>query len=424
MVGRAAAAAANHGPQLRGSVWLSLAVVTNALGGFVFWLVAARLYDGEEFGQASALFTTVLFVNYATSLGLPVAVGRYARDHTAGAHRLFNVALLATSASSVLGSLVVLAALPDSVVDPMWTRGVGLGATVYTLIVIGMSFTVLGEIRLMAMRRWGWVVTRAVAVGIIRVPLLWLHPMEDDALWIFLLVAGVPAISGYIVVLLVSRMDHGWRVRPLPPETRSAMDFAMVNYVGLLALQAPQFALPLIVLVNVSASTMASFYVAFSIASVAFLIPHTLGQVLLVEGGKDDRDPRSQTRLTLVLGLAAMVVATAGAIVLAPLLTKLYGEDFAAAADALPWFVGAAIPWALASPLLTHARLHERRRPILAITGSLALATLIPAVLLVPDHDIAGAAISWTSGNVVAAIVAVWTGGAVLWNRRAAIRGA
>lgn len=417
-VHRATAAFTHHGPQLRGSMWLLLAVVTNAAGGFFFWLVAARLYDADAFGSAAALFTAVQFVNYATNLGFPVAVGRFARGSTVGAHRLFNLALIATTLSSVVGSVIVLALLPEAVTDPLWGQGRAVGFLVFSLIVIGMSFTVIGEVRLMAMRRWSWVLARAGLVAVIRIPLIWLHPLDSDALWLFLLVAGVPAISGVIIAAALARADHGWDFRPLPSEARAALRFAAVNYLGLLALQAPLFALPVIVLVNVSASTMASFYIAFSITTVAFLVPHTLGQVLLVEGGNEDRDPRAQVRLAMVLAVGAMVLATIGSIGLAHVLTAIYGADFQAAANALPWLVGASVPWAVTAILLTRARLDNATGPTLAITGTLAVMTLAPALLLIPDHGIAGATVAWISGNLAAALVALGAGGVVL--RRAA----
>lgn len=403
-------ALADHGPQVRGSVWLILTVAANAVGGFAFWLVAARLYESHQFGSAAALFTSVLFVNYATSLGLPVAIGRYAGDHSVGADRLFNWAILATTASSVAGSVLMYLALPEDVVEPLQAWGVGGAVALYALVSTGMSLTVIGEVRLMAMRRWGWVLGRAGLVALVRIPLLFWQPGHDEALWLFLLVAGIPALSGIVLAIVLSATGHGWSLRPLPASTRPAVRYANINYLGLLALQAPQFALPVIVLVNVSSTTMASFYVAFSITTVVFLVPHTMGQVLLVEGGKDQRDPRAQVRLSLLLATGLMVLATVGVAALSPLVTRIYGDAFAAAADALPWFVAASVPWAITSILLTSARVAEHRQAILSITGTLAVTTLVPALVLVPDHGVAGAVVAWISGNVCAAAVAVVLG--------------
>jgi O-antigen/teichoic acid export membrane protein len=45
----------------------------------------------------------------------------------------------------------------------------------------------------------------------------------------------------------------------------------------------------------------------------------------------------------------------------------------------------------------------------MAITASFALATLVPAALLVPEHGGDGATAAWLIGNLVAAAVALAT---------------
>lgn len=396
---------------MRGSALIAASVIVNALGGFVFWLVAARLDAEVDFGRATALFSTVLFVNFATSLGLPVALARYAPDRSVTSQRLFNLGLLVTAASSALGSAIALLLLPPDVVEPLWYWGRPIGWLLFALISTGMSIAVLSEVRLMAMRLWGIVLLRVLVVSVIRLPLLWWRPISDDGLWLFLVVAGIPALSGLVTGALLARHEHRWALLPVPAQVRPATRYAAVNYVGLLALQAPQFALPLIVAVSVSATTMASFYVAFSIVSVFFLVPYTLGQVVLVEGGKDERDPMTQVVLGLVLAVGVMGVATLVVVAAPWLVTLLYGEDFSLAAELLPWFFVAAVPWAITSILLSRARLEERGWAVLAITGTLAVTTLVPAIVLIPRIGVDGAAVAWVAGNLAAAVVAVATSG-------------
>src|SRR3546814_1256871 len=55
----------------------------------------------------------------------------------------------------------------------------------------------------------------------------------------------------------------------------------------------------------------------------------------------------------------------------------------------------AAIPWAVTSVYLTEARVRHRHAATVAITLALSAAILIPALVVVPDHGLAGA--SWRS---------------------------
>ena len=91
------------------------------------------------------------------------------------------------------------------------------------------------------------------------------------------------------------------------------------------------------------------------------------------------------------------------------LIVTLYGPEYQEAADVLPWLVAAAIPWAVTSVYLTEARVRHRSGATVLITAVLSLAILVPALVLVPEDGIDGAATAFLAGNIVAAIVALGT---------------
>jgi len=102
-----------------------------------------------------------------------------------------------------------------------------------------------------------------------------------------------------------------------------------------------------------------------------------------------------------------MVVGAAAATLGRNLITTLYGSDYSEAADVLPRLVAAAIPWAVTSVYLTEARVRHRHGATVTMTATLSLAILVPALLLVPDHGLDGAATAFLGGNIVAATVAI-----------------
>ncbi len=405
---RPAAIVEQHGHLLRGSFWLLASVAANAFFGFAFWLFAARLDATDDVGRAAALFSSVMFVNYATNMGLPIAVARYAPDDGGPSTVLFNWSILYTGVSSLVGTLLFLAFLPESVSDTLLQWGWGVGALLFLVVVFGMSCAVLVEVRLMALRRWGWVFVRVALVGVIRFALVLVHPVGDDALWLFLVVAGIPALSGFVgYLVLLRRRRSAHPLRPLPASWRPGLRYSSVNYLGMLAVQAPTFALPLIVAVEVPSAENAAWYVAFSITSVVFLVPHTLGQVLLVEGGKGGADLNRQVRLALALALGFMALVALAARVGSDLVTMVYGDDYADAAAILPTLVLAGVGWAVTSICLTKARVEENVAAIVIIAMALAVGILTPALLLVGEEGIEGAARAWLIGNLIAAFTAV-----------------
>ena len=141
---------------------------------------------------------------------------------------------------------------------------------------LGSAFSLIFDVRCMTMRRWNLVLLRIIIVGIAKVALIPLFPDSDQrALLLFIYLAAPVAISGFIGVALLPA-DHR-RAPPAPPDAghRRAPPCAtrLVNYLSTLAYQAPYFALPVIVLVNVDAATNSSFYVAWGIVAIAFYVP-------------------------------------------------------------------------------------------------------------------------------------------------------
>src|SRR4051812_35197297 len=63
---RAVAERHRHLQLVRGSTALLVSTLVHAAGGFLFWLVAARLTGADDVGRAAALVSSSVFVLYAT----------------------------------------------------------------------------------------------------------------------------------------------------------------------------------------------------------------------------------------------------------------------------------------------------------------------------------------------------------------------
>lgn len=394
-----------------------------AVTGSLFWLIAARTGTSDEVGHASALFTSVMFVNYLVGLGLPVAMARYAPDRSRSSDVIFTWGLVATVVSSMVGTVLYLRVVSPPAADVLTSGGWLPGATLFWVMVLGSAASMLVDVRLMTARRWNLVLARMIVVGVVRIPLLAVPvPETGRELWLFLLAAGPTALSGLLgVPLLRPLVGARLRLTPMPATARAAGRYSLVNWLSTLAYGAPYFALPVIVLVHVPASTNASFYVAWSITQVAFYVPSAIGQALLAEGGKDGAHVRSQVRLALGLAVALMAAASVGALAGRSLVVAVYGEDYREAARILPTLMAAGVPWAITSLFLTEVRVHQRHVATVAITAALTVTILVPALLTVPGSGVDGAMWSWLAGNLIAAAVAV---AAVRLSRLSALTGA
>ena len=401
--------ASGHRHLLTGSAAMVLTAGVQAVSGALFWLVAARADSQTDVGHATALFTSTLFVTFLAGLGLPVAIARYASGRTREDHVLYAWSTVATAVAGVIVGLGYLLLVSPAAVDELRDWDATLGPAIFVFFVAGTGLSLLVDVRLMTQRRWGLVLGRAVAVALTRFPLLAVPVDSHRSLWLFVAATLPTAVSGIVATgLLPLVTGDGHHFSPLPESTVAMARYSAVNWLSTVAYQAPTFAIPVIVLVNVDADVNASFYVAWGIVGLACYVPMAIGQALLSEGGRDG-ELRSQVRLALVVAGGLMVVGTVVATLARPLIVSLYGDDYQAAADVLPPLVAASIPWAITSVYLTEARVRHFSGATIAITATLTVCILGPALLLVPDHGMDGAAWAFLGGNLAAAAVAFVT---------------
>lgn len=402
--------ASGHRHLLTGSVALVLTAGAQAVSGAMFWLIAARVDTQTDVGHATALFTSVMFVSFVAGLGQPVAAARYAAGRAREDHVLYAWGALATTVASVVVAVGYLLVVSPAAVEELRSWHGAAGPAVFVFLCVGTALSLLLDVRLMTQRRWGLVLARACVVGLARFPLLLLPVDTDRAVWLLVVAALPTAVSGYLGTALLPRVTGDrHHLGPVPATARAWGRYSLVNWASTLTYQAPTFAMPVIVLVNVDADQNASFYVAWGVAALACYIPTAIGQALLSEGGRDGAHLRSQVRLAIVVAGGLMVVGAVVATLGRELIVTLYGDEYQAAADVLPRLVAAAIPWAVTSVYLTEARVRHRSAATVLITAVLSLAILVPALILVPEDGIEGAATAFLAGNIVAAIVALGT---------------
>jgi O-antigen/teichoic acid export membrane protein len=371
-------------------------------------MVAAHLHASADVGRASGLFTSVLFVCFATGMGLPVTLSRFSAEDGPDSASLLSWSLVLVGVVSSLAAMLYVV-LVDSPATAVLNQRGWLFVLAFALVTMGSALTVLVDVRLMVARRWRWALARVASVGLCQLMLLAIsHRLGAPDLALFLAAVGPIALSGFAGVALLRTLEgHPYSLRSRPSRSRTILRYTSVNYVSTLALEAPRFGLPVIVLVNVSPSDNAHFYVAWAIVAVVLLVPAALAQVLLLESGRHGASDAGQLRRVAGAAVALMMIALLAATVLQGLVPAVYGSEYGRAGRLVPLLMAAGIPWALTSVTLADARVRRDSLATLAITLALTATVLLPAVFLVPRHGIAGAVGPWLGGNVAAAAIAL-----------------
>ena len=397
---------------LTGAGWMAVFVVTQSVTGIGFWLLSSRFYPTATVGLASALFSLLLLVTFVTGMGLPVTIPLFAGGTDRESTTLLTWALIYTTATSAVGTVLFLLVVKSDATTLLREEGGALGWLIFFVSVAGASIASLVDVRLMGARRWSLVFARSLVVGVGRIALLFMPKVGNGALWLFSVGSLPVAISGvFAIAVLPGAAKIKYHLWPLPSRTFAAFRFASINFTATLSSQAPTFILPVIVLANVPPEANAQYFLAWSAASVVFLFPTTIAQVLLVESSGSRQVDPVQARLryleALGLSLGIAVVALIVTVLLKGFVQTIFGAAYSGTSALLPLLVGAGIPWTFTAISLTRARLRKDSRAIIATTATLGIVTIGAALVLVPREGTVGAAVAWLIGQTIAAAVAL-----------------
>jgi O-antigen/teichoic acid export membrane protein len=404
----------------RNSTHLMLATGVNLALGYVYWVVAARLYSSHDVGVAAALVAAFSLAWVVSSLGVGNFVVQTMSRRATGQEwsSTLNAAVLAACLTGLAAGAVLIGiglALGDSAGlparDPRYIAAfvVGLAATIATD-VTDKAF--IGE------RRTGRMLVRNLVFSAGKVLLLAV-PLFTSAralglAWTWILAS---VASMLVSVWLLRGLQRGYRVSPsgtralLAPVLRKASGHHVVS-VGNLA---PGYLLPLLVAAMLSATQSAYFFTTWRVGSVFFIISAAVGTSLFADASRPDGDlaraVRSSVKLIALLLVPAIVFsALAGKSILG-----ILGDEYANHGYSLLLImVVAAIPDAVTNVYVAILRVRHRLRFAAVLTTGMAAASVVFAILLMDRYGIAGAGAGWLIAQSLGALA---VGADVLWRR-------
>lgn len=310
-------------------------VVTSGLG-FVYWWVAARHFTPEMVGLASAAISAMMLLGSIGALGLgTLLIGELPRRPRKAGSLIATSLLVAGTASGGLGILFAVAAarmsfdlqpLSNSLGSTMlFASGVALTGVILVLdqAVIGL---LRGEIQLW--RNICFAATKLVVLFIVGLWFANLYGLTIYATWVVGILVSLLFLAGIVAIKSV-RIAYRPQWRLIRSGWREALRHHALN----MALLIPALVLPILVTVILSARVNASFYVAWMIASFAFVVPTALTTVLYAVGAADPSVLAQKTRFTLKLSFLAGILVSCLIMISAHHILGSFGSAYAEQAE-------------------------------------------------------------------------------------------
>lgn len=299
--------------------------------GFVFWLVAARLFRPSDVGAVSALVSSLTLVGAAASLGLQNFVVRYHATHPK-AKRMLTRTYSAVAGASLLIALVI-AIIPGSLGIPLASLGTSryIAGILYGGLLLALAVGTIADSAAVAQRRASIIVAKNVCSSALRTALLPVAAIFGSwALFLCIVIATSLATLSSIFMTRKIRQLPSNASPPLPPPG-SVARFIASNYVATLISLVPTALLPIVVLHRSGAREAAFLSMPLLIIAALSSVASTTSQSMFAELSAGRAPVHEVVRGALRWCYTLLIPAVIVAMISAPWVLRLFGPAYASA---------------------------------------------------------------------------------------------
>ena len=397
-------------PLYANALYLMMSTVGSALLGFVFWIIAARLYSAEAVGIASAIISAAGLLALLSGLGFDWGLLRFSKSSN-NPIKLINSSFTMTGLLSLAAGGIFIIGL--GIWSPRLSiiRNDPLYMVTFLFFVLALVFDDLANQVMIGGRLSRFMLIHTFIFSASRLALLVLLSFFFQSLGIFGSYSAAMLITLLVsIFLLLPRAEPGYRLSFMVDRKviSEVLQFSFLNYLSDLFWTMPGLVLPIIVVNLIGAESNAYFYVAWTMSSILTMIPVAVATSLLAESAFDEAKLtnhilRSFKMITVLLVPAVVVIWFLGNKFL-----LFYGGLYAQnATTLLHWLSLAAFPFAVNIVYFNIKRVQKKVKPIILLAAFMVVITVLVSYLLLPRWGINGVGIGWLSGQSAIALIAI-----------------
>lgn len=375
----------------RNSFFIIITSITSGGLGFVFWMLAARIYPMEDVGVATALISSMTLILVLSKMGFDVSIIRYFPDMDK--NRALGTAIIVSSLFALFFSVIFVAGTDywspdlDLLVPLTGILFIAIAITNVVLSLSGVAFT--------AVRKAKYYFFQNIVLGS---RLLFLIPLACfGTLGLF----GAYGASSILTLLFTLAYLNTIGIKPTFCIDRSfiheSFHFSVGNYISNIFILAPNNLLPIIALYVLGAETTAQYFIVFTMVSILFTIPNALSTSLLVEGS-NGVPLRESVIKSITTTYAVLIPVATLFFIFGDSILSFIGKDYSGNSV----FFGTMILSSfLVSGLYIYSsilRIRRETREILYLTGLLFVLLTVSSYYLMQIYGLNGMGYAWILG--------------------------
>jgi O-antigen/teichoic acid export membrane protein len=311
----------------RNSFYLMLSTAIMSIFGFIFWIIATRVYTPDQIGFATALISLTVLLSTFSQLGFNTGLVRFL-PKSKKPNDTINTAIISTSIATLLisgGFLLGInhfaPAFSELTTNPFY-------AVLFLVLMLMVTLNTLTDSVFIAHRaaRYNVIVYTCFSIVKVALPLLL---VTFGSYGVFFAYTGSIIVAVTLSFYFMFKR-FGYRFHwDIERETVTSIGkYSIGNYVSSFIATVPVLAMPTIIVNNFGASQAAFYYMASTISALLFVIPGATTQALLAEGSHDEAGIMSFVKGSAKLIGALLIPAVIILIVAGQYILAVFGKSY------------------------------------------------------------------------------------------------
>lgn len=286
------------------SIYLITSSIINSGIGLIFWVIAAKMYSSNEIGIASALISSMSLIVLVSRIGLDNSLVRSLPK--GNRNNIITTTIIITTTLSILIGIVYIFNI--DLLSPN-LHELNKHPLYFMLFLIVNSIYVMIDTSIISLRLVKYKIWLGFLGG---ARMLLLIP------FVFLGAYGIFVASGISVLLSLSLAIYILNKNNIrmgifdKHYINSSIKYSLLSYVSNIFVAAPALILPILIINSLGNESAAHYFMAYSYASILFLIPAAASVSLFVEGSHGEnleKNMKKSLKFSMVV-LVPLIIGT------------------------------------------------------------------------------------------------------------------
>jgi len=392
-------------PLIKNSIILSADIIIGALTGFIFWIVAARLYSTSDVGMASAIFSAMALLASLSKLGFDIGLIRYLPDSD-NKTEIINTCLTISTIVAIVLSITLISLTFVSM--PSFSL---LHENVYFLLLFISSVALYSFIS----------VQNSIYISL-RVPKLSLFQNSTQTVLkiVFVIVLvnfgllgllyswGMAMAVALIVGIYLCKLtlpNYIFKITA-SKKIKHILRFSIGNHTSRFLGSAPGLIIPILIINVLNEEITAYFYIAWMIAGILIMINSTVITSFFVECSHDKANKYNNLLKTLSTILVLSIIGILIIFSIGREILLVFNESYSNnALDLLKILSISCIPASINELYIILERMNEKVLNIILVNLFIGSFTIIAGYFAIVKYGLIGIGYSWLIGNTIMCLI-------------------